>query len=578
MPAAKINEAELLAAIEALRGASPEQQEAAILELEEDHPGVGEKARALLAQKAATELWIETGEKAEAKPKTGTAPPKQSSAKPAMKRPVGAAPTPASAPKPKSAPKSEPEKKVTIFDRGPTIKWPKEWPEPPLPPPNASAYERLLYPPGLLGHAVQFVMDTAGLPDRKLALAVALSAFAKGIDRKVIGPSGNSTILFTLVIAETGAGKQHGFDCIRVLLRAMGIEHCYAAGGLASVQSIEEIIEGIKERTEPNPNALVVIDEVGGWLARILSKGQSGNVNEIPSHLQTLWGLSVESTWMGTKKLGKEMQSWYSVAFAIIGFSTEKMFFKALKDKLLGSGFVNRMLLFNVGRGAPERVDPKYGWNECPRWLVKAMRRVTSLDAAPFHGPMKLTIPAKDGSVVVLKDFHRVEWGPGVKEACRAYEKEIRAMPSVDDRELWIRTHDIALRLATVVAVYRCSGVVEVEDWEWAVALAKHSTEQLKRGVSKHMLEELEDADLADQIRDYFRDRESSMIPIGKVAKQFERKGNVKKVNDVIWHVVRTGDIIQLSDEEVVQRIGVRAGRPTIYFTWNGKRNRHVED
>jgi hypothetical protein len=394
----------------------------------------------------------------------------------------------------------------------------------------------------------------------------------------VIGPSGNSTILFTLVIAETGAGKQHGFDCIRVLLRAMGIEHCYAAGGLASVQSIEETIEGIKDKTEPNPNALVVIDEIGGWLARILSKGQSGNVNEIPSHLQTLWGLSVEGAWMGTKKLGKEMQSWFSVAFAIIGFSTEKMFFKALKDKLLSSGFVNRMLLFNVGRGAPERVDPKYGWNECPRWLVHAMRRVTSLDAAPFHGPMKLTIPAKDGSVVVLKDFHRVDWGPGVKEACRAYEKEIRAMPSVDDRELWIRTHDIALRLATVVAVYRCSPVVELEDWEWAVALARHSTEQLKRGVNKHMLEELEDADLADQIRDYFHDREGSMIPIGKVSKQFERKGNVKKVNDVIWHVVRTGDIIQLSDEEVVERIGVRAGRPTTYFTWNGKRNRHVED
>jgi hypothetical protein len=88
----------------------------------------------------------------------------------------------------------------------------------------------------------------------------------------------------------------------------------------------------------------VVIDEIGGWLARILSKGQSGNVNEIPSHLQTLWGLSVEGAWMGTKKLGKEMQSWYSVAFAINGFSTEKMFFKALKDKLLSSGFVNRML------------------------------------------------------------------------------------------------------------------------------------------------------------------------------------------------------------------------------------------
>ena len=87
---------------------------------------------------------------------------------------------------------------------------------------RSTNHERLFYPRGLLGHAVQYVMDTAGLPDRKLALAVALSACAKGIDRKVIGPSGNSTILFTLVIAETGAGKQHGLDCVRALLQAMG--------------------------------------------------------------------------------------------------------------------------------------------------------------------------------------------------------------------------------------------------------------------------------------------------------------------------------------------------------------------
>src|SRR5262249_7310903 len=153
-------------------------------------------------------------------------------------------------------------------------------------------------------------------------------------------------------IAETGAGKQHGLDCVRTLLRAMGLEHCYAAGGLASVQSIEEIIEGIKDKTEPNPNALVVIDEFGSWLLRIMGSGQVGNVAEIPAHLQVLWGLTVDGAWMGIKKLGKEMQTWYSVAFALIGFSTEKAFFGSLKDKLLSSGFVNRMLLFNVGRGA----------------------------------------------------------------------------------------------------------------------------------------------------------------------------------------------------------------------------------
>jgi hypothetical protein len=493
--------------------------------------------------------------------------------KPKVATPIGAEPKlrrlAAPVVKP-AAPEAKPAvaKPSPFFDgrKGPVIGWPKEWPEAPLAPPSATEFEKLLYPPGLLGHSIQYVMDTAGLPSRELALGVSLSALGKGLDRKVIGPSFNTVLLFILLIAETGAGKQHGLDCIRMLLRAMGLEHCYAASGLASVQAIEEIIEGIPgaKGIDPNPDALVVIDEVGSWLQRILSGGRNpvGNVGEIPAHLQILWGQSAKATWMGTKKVGKEMRKWHSVAFALIGFSTEKAFFKALKEKLISSGFVNRMLLFNVGRGAEERVDPKYGLGQCPEWLVKALKRVTNLDAVPFDEPMRLTVRAKDGSEMVWRDFHRLDWGPGVKEACRAYEKQIRGMPSVNDRELWIRTHDIALRLATIVAVYRCSGTVEMQDWNWAVAIAKRSTQQLKQGVDKHMLEELEDKELADLIRDYFRDRKNKVVSIGTISKHLESHGGVRKIQEVIWHVVRTGDI-----EQVEMPPG--PGRPTVYFRWN---------
>jgi hypothetical protein len=95
-----------------------------------------------------------------------------------------------------------------------------------------------------LGHAVQYVYDTAQLPDRWLSLSAALSALAKATDRRVLGPRDCSTVLWLLLMAETGAGKQHGLNCIRILLRAMCIEDCLAAGGLGSVQGIEEILEG----------------------------------------------------------------------------------------------------------------------------------------------------------------------------------------------------------------------------------------------------------------------------------------------------------------------------------------------
>src|SRR5262249_19229012 len=69
MVKAELDEVGLLAAIDALKHVSPEQQEAAILELEEEHPGVGERVRALLALEKQTAEHIARLEKARVEPK-----------------------------------------------------------------------------------------------------------------------------------------------------------------------------------------------------------------------------------------------------------------------------------------------------------------------------------------------------------------------------------------------------------------------------------------------------------------------------------------------------------------------------
>src|SRR5262249_32877905 len=135
------------------------------------------------------------------------------------------------------------------------------WPDAPTPPADATAIERLTYPRGLLGHVVQYIYSTAQLPDRFMALAGALSACGKCLDRKVLGPTGNSTILYILLIAETGAGKNHILNCIRIILKAAGMEDAVVASGIASMQSIEEVLEGRGEKIPGQPSPLVLIDE-----------------------------------------------------------------------------------------------------------------------------------------------------------------------------------------------------------------------------------------------------------------------------------------------------------------------------
>jgi hypothetical protein len=72
----------------------------------------------------------------------------------------------------------------------------------------------------------------------------------------------------------------------------------------------------------------------------------------------------------------------------------------------------------------------------------------------------------------------------------------------VKERELWIRAPEQAVRLATIVAVYRGSLVVDVEEWQWAKAVVKNSMALLIRSLDKHQREKLEQVDLVERIRD----------------------------------------------------------------------------
>jgi len=60
----KLDDTQLLAVIDALRGVSPEQQEAAILKLEEKHPDIRDTVRALLALEKQTAEKIRKVEEA----------------------------------------------------------------------------------------------------------------------------------------------------------------------------------------------------------------------------------------------------------------------------------------------------------------------------------------------------------------------------------------------------------------------------------------------------------------------------------------------------------------------------------
>jgi hypothetical protein len=452
-----------------------------------------------------------------------------------------------------------------IVDRTGQVTFP-EIPDAPLPPADASQIDRLTYPRGLLGHVTQYMVDTSELPHRWLALASALTALAKGLDRKVVGPSGSGTVLYILLEAETGAGKQQALRAIRQILKAMGLAHVIAASALASVQAIEEIVE-------ETPSTLILIDEIGAWLNRISAGGQTGNVAEIPGTLQSLWAWSPEDEWIGTKRKGKDMVTVFGPALSIFGDSTEAKLIKGLTKEEMANGFLNRWLLFDIGKGAPERVEPKYAWTQIPSPLQKLLKEVAG-DPAPSKGLRKLVLRTPDGShEAVVQDMTRLTWGAGAKELWLAFEKETRAK-STEKRELWIRAPEQAVRLGTVLAYYRGSLVVEVEDWQWALAVVRYSMAILERSLGEHQREELEQADLVQRIREEFlrrpplpKDRPvAGELTEGQIRKLCERlTKDYRKVGFAISHLEKIDEIEEFDPERADSR-----GRPAVHFRWIG--------
>jgi hypothetical protein len=420
------------------------------------------------------------------------------------------------------------------------------WPDAPQPPSDATAAERLLYPPGLLGHVVQHIVDCDMFPDRRMALWAALSACAKALDRKVIGPTGSTTLLYLILLAATAAGKQTSHDSIRILLRAMGIENVIQAGGLASVQATEDLIRG-------SPNCFVLIDEFGRWLRMVLD--QTSNVRELPGTLCKFWGIRPGGSWTITRRAREEVTNvtidWPALALA--GCTVGEIFWDACGDDEITGGFLNRCVIFDAGKGGP-RAKPKYSWEELPLWLAAALKE-------------RAGAPATDGAKVVTKTQgflgpRRLTWGAGAEAMWAAEVDTIRDLDEGRRRDIFARAPEIAIRLATVAAWWRGSEVVEVGDWRWGWAWAKLSCELVLKGANENMKVKREFAKICQHIKALLADGPMKIGQIHVHCRSAAGDRGIEIVDKALDDLVLSEEIELVPEKDKPKG----PGRPTIWY------------
>jgi hypothetical protein len=353
-------------------------------------------------------------------------------------------------------------------------------------PAGANELEALTYVPGLVGDVIEWIVGGARRPNRMMSLASACAVVGTLVGRYVMGPTESATHLYTIILAPSGYGKDHPLQAGAALMNSVSASALLGPHEFASGPGFEEWLA-------ENPGTVCFIDELGDELAKIKTAGNPW--------LNAMIGLLKKSynAWTTIKtasKVGKKPVLIRWPAVSIVGAATPEMFFGSLSDGDLESGYANRKLIlpFEGYRRPPERA-PEKGATEVPKALIDALLalpkppKINPLDEIPGAEPPRL----------------RIEWDPGAEAAYFRHSAKADALEDVDPQRylLSMRACENGVRLATIVAVGRGSPTVDVEDIEWAMAIAWHSVDAAVGGVDKFMRRYVEFPKLCDMILDH---------------------------------------------------------------------------
>jgi hypothetical protein len=211
--------------------------------------------------------------------------------------------------------------------------------------------------------------------------------------------------------------------------------------------------------------------------------------------------------------------------------STPKELYRACKSKDITNGFLNRWLFIE------EKIQPGYqrvseNALKVPRELMIALRRLYQPSTVLLNQP-------SDGSE--CRPAFRMGWGPGAEEIYDSIRGGVERETDDRRRELFWRSAEKTVRIATNVAAGCLSKTVNRVHMEWAYQFVKRSDETLLIGVQEYMEEEkLEFGDLCREIIRRIR-REGGSMQRREVGRSFQN--NLRygpELNRAIYYLIET--------------------------------------
>ena len=417
--------------------------------------------------------------------------------------------------------------------------------------PTTSVVPRLsmAYPPGLVGEIARWIVATARRPQPELAIGAALAIVGTAAGRQFRGPTRSATHLYVLGLAQTGTGKDHALQQISRIMASAGMALHLGPSEFISMPAVVNFIVR-------KPLSLCAMDEFGSFMKRINSRRASGFETAISKIIRTMWSMSF-APYATPEWAQKESQMVLSPAMSLYGASTPEQFYSAMEGASLEDGTLNRFLLIN-GRNDVEEVEPEVDPSIVPDHIAEALKSIyfRSGDMATAFRNDANSDPA------AARQLREVEWCPdGAQERYQAFSQEISAIMRKDAESgaFHARTVEMAVRIATIVAIGRCEDdQVRMADLEYGIEAAMASARMMSEGAADYMADNENQANAQKVMR--ILKAKGGRARYRDVVVAMKHSVKARDLRDMLQSMVDAG---QLERQEVKPQSG---GHPIIWF------------
>lgn len=394
------------------------------------------------------------------------------------------------------------------------------------------------FPPGLVGDIASWIAATARRPQPELALAAALAIVGTVAGRQYAGPTMSGTHLYMIGLAPTTAGKDHPLKQIGRVMSAAKLDIHLGPSEFISMPAVVNYLYR-------KPLSVCAMDEFGSFMKRINNKRASGFESAISKILRQMWSASF-SPYSTPEWAQKESVTIHCPAISLYGTSTPEQFYSSMEGASLEDGTLNRFLLVN-GREDVQDEDPAFDPAAVPEIIIRQCRAIygRSGDLASTWRNDSNTDPSAHGAIVKLG------WCPdGSHERYKRFVREVEARMKLEGGAavFWGRTAEMALRIATIIAIGRLEDEqVRIGDLETGILLAKASAEAMTRGAAEYMAENEHQA-AAQRVLRYLRQR-GGIVKWRDLLQGLKHSIRTKDLREILTAMADAGQIERLEQQ-----------------------------